>query len=279
MQTGTDRSPMRVYVGTLTPARAQELLDRNPHNRHLNTRRAADMARDIQNGRWAMNGDAIRINCDGSLIDGQHRCAAVVAAGMSIDTLFIEGLDKAVMNTIDTGRQRTLQDVLHLAGHADAKSLAAATRCAYLWARGGASRMNRLQPTRSELLDYLDRYPTLSDAVALVPRTHNMIHRSVAQAFTFFQLNAGADATEVAEFMAAVINGLGSPTEPAFELWRRLVRDNERHGPNSQWVRAAQLTYAWNAHVEMRPISKIVLKSRSLPELLGPDARRIELPR
>lgn len=73
----------------------------------------AEYAKDMADGRWvAGTGDAIRFNRRGQMIDGQHRCLAVIESGVTITVTIIEGLDDEVYLVLDKGRKRTAADTI-----------------------------------------------------------------------------------------------------------------------------------------------------------------------
>lgn len=119
---------MRVEIRKITPEVAAALLLNNPANRPIKRDHVASIARDMAAGRWQVNGDAIRLNCDGSLIDGQHRLSACVKAGVPFETVVISGLPADVRATIDGGAKRTHGDRLAMVGVANANVVASTTK-------------------------------------------------------------------------------------------------------------------------------------------------------
>lgn len=100
----------------ITPAMAQNLLATNTRNRSISNRRIHEYTRQIRDGQWRANGETIKIAEDGTLIDGQHRLLAVVAAKKSIEAYVIRNLPLNCMDTIDIGRKRTCSDFLAIDG-------------------------------------------------------------------------------------------------------------------------------------------------------------------
>lgn len=92
---------------------------RNPNNRKINPVDVARHVRAMVEGRWHYNGDAIRFNEHGLLIDGQHRLKACVVSKQPLHTLVIVGLPDEVMATIDSGKTRTAADILRIQGMKD----------------------------------------------------------------------------------------------------------------------------------------------------------------
>ena len=68
-------------IVTITPEEAAKMLETNQRNRNVSKNAVAAMARDMTAGHWRLNGEAIRIDGDGNLIDGQHRFSACVMSG------------------------------------------------------------------------------------------------------------------------------------------------------------------------------------------------------
>lgn len=120
----------------------QKLLGKNENNRNISPARVqrylADMTR--PDG-WKINGDTIRKDVTGNLMDGQQRADAArrlpdPEQGQWI--LEVGGLRPEVQTTIDTGRARSFADMLKLNhGEANSMTLSAITRRAYLWEVAG----------------------------------------------------------------------------------------------------------------------------------------------
>lgn len=100
----------------VTPAIAAEWLMHNGSNRRLDERRVKVYENIIREGLWKVNGDAIRFDMEGNLIDGQHRLQAIVKSGQSVQTFVIRGLEKESFATIDNGKSRTAADVFYING-------------------------------------------------------------------------------------------------------------------------------------------------------------------
>lgn len=107
----------QVVIKLVTPHEAQALLDaRNNVNRPFVERRAIEMAEAISNGRFVFNGDTVRFDRNGKLLDGQHRLWAIAVAGIPAKLLLIFGLDPEVFDTIDVGARRSGGDTVSCMG-------------------------------------------------------------------------------------------------------------------------------------------------------------------
>lgn len=119
----------------LTPSDARRLLDVNTHNRPLTERDIFKWASEMEAGRWQLNGEALKISENNTILDGQHRLEALALQpeGTAIEFLIIRGLPSESQSTMDQGRKRSPSDQLNLAGIEADKSLAAAIRIYLMW--------------------------------------------------------------------------------------------------------------------------------------------------
>jgi hypothetical protein len=120
----------------------KKLLEKNENNRNISAQRVnrylSDMTR--PDG-WKINGDTIRKDHTGNLMDGQQRADAarrLPDPDMGQWILEVDGLSPEAQSTIDTGRTRSFADMLKLNhGEANSMTLSAITRRAYLWEVAG----------------------------------------------------------------------------------------------------------------------------------------------
>jgi len=87
-------------VETITPEIAKTMLGENVNNRRISRDNVNLFAREIRNGEWRFNGEAIKFGKDGRLLDGQHRLLAVIAADKPLTTLVIRGLEDETQQTM-----------------------------------------------------------------------------------------------------------------------------------------------------------------------------------
>lgn len=106
---------MESNVMTITPQMAEEMLTHNIVNRPLALRRVHTYATDMKNGAWELNGESIRFNDKGELIDGQHRLSAIVEANIPIRIYVTKGVDSSV-TLFDRGKARNEADSLIIGG-------------------------------------------------------------------------------------------------------------------------------------------------------------------
>lgn len=116
---------VRSQMLTITPEMARKMLDKTPtFQRKLNKHRVDSIAEDIKKGLWEANGATIVMSKRGNLIDGQHRCAAIIEAGVPVESLVVMGVDDDAYATIDSGKARSARDALGERGCAADASIA-----------------------------------------------------------------------------------------------------------------------------------------------------------
>ena len=109
---------MNARIINLTPQVAGELLKKNKHNRKPSDRQISFYVNQMRSGLWKENGEAIIVGNDDKIKDGQHRLLAVIKANYSYRVPLITDVDSSAMDTIDTGKNRSLQDIISLNGYA-----------------------------------------------------------------------------------------------------------------------------------------------------------------
>lgn len=229
---------------TFSPGDAQALLDTKAPNRALSPNRVRAMADDMNQGRWVLNGEAIKIAKSGALIDGQHRLAAAVKAGKPLTTLVIEDLPDAMIHTIDQGKSRTHTDVLAILGIPN--SVNASTISRALWELERFQVMGtRVYPPRSEIIKtYKKHADTIQEALNTV-RTTAIVRSKVAPVnvlAVWYLLAAQKNETKAREFLT-VLEAQESPI--AQMVYKRMNSNSSNHvGPFHH--RVAIVIKAWN---------------------------------
>lgn len=128
----------------LTPEMATELLEHNTHNRPISDMHVHRIAGQIIAEKWRFNGDTIKLADTGDVLDGQHRCWAVIEAKKSVETIIVRGIERDAFTTIDTVRRsRTGGDTIALSGTARYRNqIASALQWLLRWQSGKIENWN-----------------------------------------------------------------------------------------------------------------------------------------
>lgn len=115
-----------IEIKMVTPEYAKNILDNhNNANRHINKAHVKALLNNMVQGTWRFNGDSIRFDNEGMLIDGQHRLSALVEYGKPLPMIVISGFDKETMKTIDQEiKPRNLADLFRIDGVKEANNVA-----------------------------------------------------------------------------------------------------------------------------------------------------------
>lgn len=159
----TEDSNVITTVEVITPDDAERMLGENVNNRRMDLYHVRRLARDMGNGKWQMNGDAIRFGKSGRLLDGQHRLQACIVSGQPFRTLVVRGLDDDTQLTVDTGKTRSMGDTLTLRGETNASALSSVIRAVYITDQLGLEMFaaGRYAPTKTEMYEFYERTPQL----------------------------------------------------------------------------------------------------------------------
>ncbi|MBU0958563.1 MAG: hypothetical protein KKB31_01330 [Nanoarchaeota archaeon] len=118
----------KVHWVDVTPTLAERWLNnKNIHNRLIRERLVEQYALDMKRGNWGKTHQAIAFDENGDLIDGQHRLAAIMRSGKTINFLIVQDLPTtqtistngissqiATQLLVDQGAKRTAGDQLSL---------------------------------------------------------------------------------------------------------------------------------------------------------------------
>lgn len=101
---------------TITPAKAEQYLNRNTSNRKLRDGVVDKYAEDMRNGHWTECIVPIAFYANGDVADGQHRLWAIVESGITQRFFVLRNLSRDAGLNIDVGVPRTLVDNARISG-------------------------------------------------------------------------------------------------------------------------------------------------------------------
>jgi hypothetical protein len=94
----------------LSPGEAHQLLQTRVRNRPVSARTVAAYLEEILCGGWTLTNQAIGIDEDDHLYDGQHRCYAIFLSGVSVPVVIMRGLPTNAIEAVDLLRARTIYE-------------------------------------------------------------------------------------------------------------------------------------------------------------------------
>lgn len=245
---------IKTEIITVTPELAEELLARNTKNRRPSPANLLKVKEAMSAGEWELNGEAIKVATDGTILDGQHRLMACVELGIPFKTLIVYGLPNEAQDTMDTGKARTIAGVLSLHGVPNASKVAAVTAAVIRVEKWGiraalSNGSNKYAVTAKQVLARVEAEPELLELPNAV-RSVASITGGVATPATLLYVFSGIDAEDAEFFFRKLGNGEGlAAGNPILALRNQLISMNgDVRGERSQRYVSALFIKAWNKY-------------------------------
>jgi hypothetical protein len=270
-----------VEVVDIGPAEASELLASQRHNRKIRTAKIEEFAGAMVRGEWRLSNDALTVDRNGHLLNGQHRLRAVVQSGSTQPFIVMRGVMESAQETMDQGSRRSVADALTLRGEKNVARLGAMARHVFLYERDRSMYVRQPHATLAQLLDVLERHPGLRDAASAVEgatRNTGAAGGPLGACFYLFGLVDGANRDV---FFQELSLGSGLIEDsPVYALRRFLIRPHGTNRPHAV-AQAGATIRAWNAYREGRPLRSVAyepfgVRAKPFPRIegldLGPEA-------
>lgn len=268
----------------ITPAIAQRLLDQTGDDvqRPVNKRTVAMYANDMAHGKWAHNYESIQQDRDGNLLNGRHRCHACIQSGKDFVTEMVKGLNYAeVMDTIDTGKNRTKSDVLYIhrsdLKHIGTVSYAITFLHNFVKNRFAQDETRDMGLTNRQLREWVDSNDAavtkLADYADIVSKYPALL--PVKMSTGLYYIFAEINPAKAKLFFDQLLNGIGlQPDSPVLSIRNRLLKSKEvgRRDTKLTWRDKLILTIkAWNDYFTSGRITVEYYKSsdKEIPAIAG----------
>lgn len=261
-----NRAGVSSEIVTIVPKLAKILLERNTANRPVSQANLIRLKRDLSEGNWQFNGEAIILADSGELNDGQHRLLACVDTKKSFVSVVVFGAPRKSRDTLDQGVMRNVGQWLGMRGHPDPNNLAAIAN--NIWQYKNIGRLSKTggdRPTKVEVILVLDHYKDAEDSLKFVSRAGvgTISTRSLIGFvhWVFARINKrGAD-----EFIDMLIEGRNlNKGSPILYCRNRLI---EMRGGSNANARAELMFRAWKLWRNGESVERIPILNGRLPEL------------
>lgn len=292
-----DESIPRPRLVNLDKALAEEFLKHNGKNRNLSGAAVDAYQVAMEDGRWGFSESAICFDSKGRMINGQHRCAAVLKARdpeISIPMIVIGGLSPSAQMFMDQGKDRTAAEALQISGAVtkNAGFVAAAVKKIIPWEVKGIATSGRQMQQQSRnnvaVHEWVVNHP---EDVEFLLENYDLVKRNpynpVSPALGGAILHAfSRKDRDVAKMFFSVLasGGAGAPLDhPAAVLAKRLAKyKNKEDGYTqlSELMTWGMYVTAWNAMCDLKIIKMFRppvggWTSSNLPEIENPAEKGI----
>lgn len=251
-EVGTTYPEPSCSIEEITPETALKWLGVNHANRKLSDPNVSRLMGIIQRGEWMPDcTDAIGLDIDEGVVNGQHRLTAVAQTGIPVRALVVRNVRPDVIKVIDQGQGRSFQQLLQMRGDVPTPSvIAPAIEWLYRINGGWEQSMPTAQKaTIPQLLDVLAEHPHIvlslpyaQDAYRmsqLPPRPHLCAYHYVM---------ASVDPEQADDFFTSLATGVDlAERAPVRVLREKLIRENAKDKANQKkaFVLDAWLVKAW----------------------------------
>ena len=256
MQNGQPAPNITTHFVTVTRDMAWDWLSQTAvKNRKVYQATVSRYARKMMTGKWEWTGEAIKLDDQGNLLDGQHRLWAFLETKMDSSVfLVMYGVPQEAQKLMDTGRNRTPANTLEMEGVSHGTILAPAARLLIEYEAGHIPGSNqwRVKPDNRETLDCVNTRPDIQESVEHITghSEYKQFGRPSILAFAHC-ITMGLNPIEAVEFWRRIreadYTGVGDPVQRLRE--RLLITRAQRHTRASSTAVIAYIFKAWNAHV------------------------------
>ena len=227
---------MDIRQETITPDMARQYLMFNTENyRSLNKDRIVSYANDMKNGKWQFNGEGIKFDESGKLIDGQHRLHAIVRSGVPVQMLVIRGVENGI-NIYDVGSARSMGQIAKARGIVPGW-YSAVMACAGWVVNNGET--NHQYSGKATIIAYAEEHAeeiTKAVRYCTMGASSCICKRSPIVSATYCLIRNGVSQSEIGDFFRIANTGLPQghyePT-PAL-IYRNMVQELNSHSPEEK---------------------------------------------
>ena len=226
---------MQQYVNTIEPQQAAMMLQNNNLNRKPSKSIIRKYSKSMAEGDWILNGESIKFDVSGNLLDGQHRLHACIDSNCSFETSVVTDLPTSSFTTIDTGKVRSNGDSLYISGHKNVNILAAVVRTLNAL-EGGDTKISNFNGGRSgmnnsDVVGYIERHNDVTDNVnAFVNKYKGALKLfGSASAVTLYHLFKEKDEKLAHELFSQLSTGVTNDEDSIIINLRNRIIDKKIH--------------------------------------------------
>lgn len=201
---------MKTEIVKITPSIAESLLSTTDHNRAIDLNRVRMYRSAMERGEWKSNGESIKIDKHGRLLDGQHRLTAIVDSGLTIPMLIVSDLDYSVFDTIDSGKSRTGGDVLRIERIPNAVVISSGITFYHVLSK---NRMYGMKVENQSILEEYRRHPELYQNLCLAAQSFYRLNHKIlttAEYMGFYRFfSKRFDSSVIDSFFSSISDRVG----------------------------------------------------------------------
>jgi hypothetical protein len=241
---------MKTEVKNITPELARELLSSNTNNRNCNDSHVRFLSSEMIKGNWVFDGQPIRISSTNQLLDGQHRLTAIVKSNTIQKFLILHGIDDQAFKVMDTGKNRSASDSLHVNGVINASEVAACARMIINHKLGRTSlESGTSKISNTDVIDWYSNNRHIQEHIKKSKRLYPLFSLILPKSYigSFSYLFSEINASQSDDFLNKLCTGLDLEiNSPIFLLRKKLTEDKMSTSKLSPTHKRALIIKAWN---------------------------------
>jgi hypothetical protein len=267
----TPTSHVTAQLESIGPLVAKKYLESMASNRRVKDARVRQYASAMKRGQWTIS-DPISFDCNGLLINGQHRLLSVIKTGMVIEFLVVRGLPPESKKHLDIGVRRSINDILKMNGVSNPSPKSAMARVILCMENGLSTPIHlsgtRYEPTVDDIVERASTDPVVEECAKLVTGKYKPLAKLAksqgAIGWFMYCLKNGMDDFELASEFLQIAMGTMLPkseTDPAYVLHKRLTRTESATNTSNSYLRMALVIKAWNMFVTGTQTTKLFFRT------------------
>ena len=267
---------IKINTRNITPKQAQAMLDMSitlgATNRRVAQKHIDLYAREMAEGRWKLNGVAIKLDENGAVLDGQHRLLACIKAGVPFQTIVMTGVPRETFDTLDCGRPRTVSQVLQMSDVKYHSLVAAVIRgVAEMRMDGNTAQKEKRISNSAAMQEYQTHSAEYDDSARFgavaVADTHAMTPKLVATLHYYLVNDLKLDRELVERFLGDIVSFDTSSIAVADKLRKWNLQN--RNMRVSERTRLGYTILTWNAMLKKSKCPRFCEKAiEEMPKFL-----------
>jgi len=218
-------APENSRICEFSPELAEYILSNiNINNRPRKVQKIVQYKKDMQDNNWSLTGETIKFGSDGLLKDGQNRLAACIQAQTPFTTHAIFGIDPQTFHHMDTGKNRSGEDVLSIMGVKNATKMSLLIKFLINEERGKTNTAGGA--SNDDVKDgYLNRYDVglMQESISWAEKVYRQTRYPIGQvAHLYYRCSIAGQAETAEAFMNSMITGTGTSTSGPIRLLKHI---------------------------------------------------------
>lgn len=234
---------MTMNYELITPERAETLLETNTENRKISPGTIQAYVSDMLSGNWDETvGDAISIDEEGILRNGQHRLTAIVQSGVSLHMWVCRNVSKD--GIYDNNRKRSNSDQISIIC-SDLESVYKSTRYISIARALILKGKERRTVTPKEIIDFTKAHKDDLDGFFLniSQNTFPKVSLAVVHLSLFMAYMGGVDIDSILDYYEVLCSGMSvKPEEFPIISYRNYLKDHS--GINTTQIEIGRCQYS-----------------------------------